>query len=218
MLMSLPARWGGKALAALLVGLTVFGLSSCVTAPRVGLAPQFDWSERQQQLQQLQHWSFSGRLAIKDDANNESWSASLRWRQEGDRYDIQLSGAFGQGAARLFGHEGHAVIEMPKHSALTATSAEALMQQQLGWYIPVQGLKYWLRGMPEPGSVSQHVFNEVGRLASLQQSGWRISYRDYLDVDGFELPRKLVLENPRLRARLVIDRWHLPVIESEKGG
>ncbi len=210
MLKCLSPTRGRKTLGVFFAGLILFGLSGCATAPRVGLMPQFDWSERHQQLAQLQRWSFSGRLAVKD-ANNESWSASLRWQQDGDSYDIQLSGAFGQGAARLFGYDGYAVIEMAKHSALTASSAEALMQQQLGWYMPVQGLKYWLLGMPEPGSVSQQVFNEVGRLQSLQQSGWRVTYRDYLDVEGFELPRKLVLENSRLRARLVIDRWQLPV-------
>jgi len=201
---------GRKALGVFVAGLALFGLSGCATAPRVSAMPQFDWPERQQQLAQLQHWSFSGRLAIKD-ANNESWSASLRWKQDGDSYDIQLSGAFGQGAARLFGHDGYAVIEMAEHSALTADSAEALMQQQLGWFMPVRGLKYWLLGMPEPDLISQQVFNNVGRLESLQQSGWQVSYRDYLDVDGLELPRKLELENPRLRARLVIDSWQLPV-------
>lgn len=206
------ATQGRKALGVFFAGLVLFGLSGCATAPQVGLMPQFDWPERQLQLAQLQRWSFSGRLAIRD-ADDKSWSASLRWQQDGDSYDIQLSAAFGQGAARLFGHDGYAVIEMAEHSALTANSAEALMQQQLGWHMPVQGLKYWLLGMPEPGSVSQHAFNKVGRLESLQQSGWQVRYRDYLDVDGFELPRKLELENPKLRARLVIDRWQLPAAE-----
>ncbi len=205
---------GQKVLGVFLAGVVLFGLSGCATAPRVSSMPQFDWPERQQQLAQLQRWSFSGRLAIKD-ANNESWSAALRWQQDGDSYDIQLSGAFGQGAARLFGHDGYAVIEMAEHSALTADSAEALMQQQLGWHMPVQGLKFWLLGMLVPNSVGQHAFNEVGRLESLQQSGWQVRYRDYLDVDGLELPRKLELENPRLRARLVIDSWQLPASELE---
>lgn len=213
MSMCLPVIQHHTLLAILCASLILLGLGGCATTPPLSSTPQFGWPERQQQLLQLQRWSFSGRLAVKD-ANNESWSASLRWQQDGDRYDIQLSGAFGQGAARLFGHDGHAVIEMPKYSALTADSAEALMQQQLGWYMPVQGLKYWLRGTPDPDSISQQDFNEVGRLQSLQQSGWQVTYGDYLDVDGLELPRKLTLENPKLRARLVIDRWQLPVSDS----
>lgn len=207
---------GRKVLGVFCAGLVLFGLGACAATPRLSSAPQLGWSELQQQLATLQYWSFSGRLAIKD-ANNESWSASLRWQQDGDSYDIQLSGAFGQGAARLFGRDGYAVIEMVEHSALTADSAEALMQQHLGWYMPVQGLKYWLRGMPEPDSVSQPVFSDVGRLQSLQQSGWQVRYSDYLDVDGLELPRKLELENARLRARLVIDNWQLSVPKVEAG-
>ncbi len=200
---------GRQALGIFLFAVSVLFLSACATRPVATLQEQeLSWQTRQHALAQLDNWSFKGRLAVKDKVQ-DSWSASLRWQQEDDSYDIHLSGAFGQGAARLFGHEGYAVIETSQHAALTATSAELLMQEQLGWSVPVQGFKYWLVGSPEPGMIDRHSIDEFGRLSELEQSGWQMRYRSYTIVNGIELPRKLELENERLRVRLVIDSWQI---------
>ena len=200
---------GIKPLGVFFVLIIVAMLSACATRPVVTDQERAQaWKARQQALAGLEHWSFSARLAVKDKVD-ESWSASLRWQQGGSSYDIRLSGAFGQGAVRLFGHTGYAVIETADHAALTASSAELLMEEQLGWSVPVQGLKYWLVGLPEPSMITRHALDEYGRLSELEQSGWQIRYSSYQRVDGLELPRMLELENARLRVRLVIDRWQL---------
>jgi len=186
----------------------LLGLSGCATQPLDPVGRAQSWQERQQMLAGLQGWSFSGRLAVRD-SEDESWNASLRWQQQDDSYDIHISGAFGQGAARMSGHEGYAVIETTDQAALTANSAEALMQERLGWYVPVADLQYWLLGSPGPGMTEGHEIDALGRLQSLQRAGWQVRYQSYMTVDGLELPRKLELENPRLRARLVIDSWQL---------
>lgn len=188
--------------------ISLLGVSGCATQPLGSPSPSLSWEDRQQLLSGVQVWSFKGRLAVKD-SENESWSASLRWQQDDDSYDIRLSGAFGQGAARMSGRDGYAVIETSDQSALSAGSAKALMQEQLGWSMPVADLKYWLLGRLGPELTDQHVIDPFGRLESLQQSGWQVRYLDYVVVDGFEVPRKLELENMRLRARLVIDSWQL---------
>ena len=198
---------GARTLGVFFVLMIVVMLSACATRPVVSDQERAQaWKLRQQALAGLDHWSFSGRLAVKDKVE-DSWSASLRWQQGGGSYDIRLAGAFGQGAARLFGHQGYAVIETADHAALTASSAELLMEEQLGWSVPVQGLKYWLVGLPEPSLITRYALDESGRLSELEQSGWQIRYSSYQRVNGVELPRLLELENTRLRARLVIDRW-----------
>lgn len=196
---------GRRALGVFFVATLLVG---CAARPVLEPVAALDWQQRQQQLAGLDSWSFNGRLAIRD-SQDESWSASLRWSQRAGSYDIHISGAFGQGAARMSGYDGYAVIETPDQAALTATSAEALMQQQLGWHMPVAQLRYWLLGAPGPGLAERHSFDEAGRLQSLEKLGWQVRYRNYMNVGGMELPRKLELENPRLRARLVIDRWDL---------
>jgi len=192
-------------LVAACVAMLLTGCSGQSIKPVAG--DPYAWQRHQQQLAHLANWSFKGRLAIKQPG--DSWSASLSWQQDGPRYDIQLSGAFGQGAARLFGSDGHAVIETPDHAAITSTSAELLMEEQLGWYVPLDGLKYWLLGSPAPVLAERQQLDQFGRLLEMEQSGWQIRYRGYITVDGVDLPRKLELENSRLRARLVIDAWQL---------
>jgi outer membrane lipoprotein LolB len=147
----------------------LFNLPACTTLKTTPqqVDPQA-WQQRQQILAQLDVWSFNGRVAVRDN-NDEAWNASLRWHQTGESYDIQLAGAFGQGAARLHGNGGHAVMEMAGQAPLMAADPEALMHDRLGWYVPVRGLKYWLTGLPEPGQTAAHEFDVQGRLSRLQQ-------------------------------------------------
>lgn len=203
-----------RALGVFFVLLSAAMLSACATRPVVSPAVvslqqrTADWQLHRQALARLDHWSFSGRVAVRDRLE-ESWNAGLAWQQRADGFDIRLSGAFGRQAARLSGRKGYAMIETSGHAALSASSVELLMEEQLGWSVPVQGFRYWLIGSPAPGVIDRYSLDEAGRLAELEQSGWQIRYLSYQAVDGLDLPRKLELENPRLRIRLVIDEWQL---------
>lgn len=193
-----------------LAGVMGVGLAACGTAPeKISAVPDMvAWQLHQQQLEQLGDWSFNGRIAVRD-VQNDGWNASLRWQQQGDHYDIQLSGALGQGAARIRGNGGSAVIEAADQPPRVAPNPEALMDEQLGWHVPVRGLKYWLTGRPGPDSFEIQVVDGLGRLSRLEQDGWEVVYSRYEQVDGVELPRKLELSNQQLRVRLVIDQWSL---------
>lgn len=185
-------------------------LSACSSVPEKPAAPpdMVAWQQHRQQLEQLADWSFNGRIAVRD-RQDEGWSASLRWQQQGDHYDIKLSGALGQGAARIHGNGGAAVLEAAGEEPRVAPNPETLMQERLGWHVPVRGLKYWLTGRPGPEAVDLEVVDGAGHLSRLEQDGWEVIYNRYQEVDGVALPRKLEMNNPRLRVRLVIDRWSL---------
>jgi outer membrane lipoprotein LolB len=208
---------GRHALGVFFVLLFAAALSGCATRPVISpsdlLQRTVDWQAHRRALEHLDQWSFSGRVAVKD-KQQESWSASLDWHQRKASFDIRLSGAFGQEAARLSGKPGYAVIETADHDALSATSVEALMREQLGWSVPVEGFRYWLVGSPAPGVIDHYSLDADGRLTGLQQAGWQVRYRSYQTVAGLDLPRKLELENPRLRLRVVIDNWQLSAQES----
>jgi outer membrane lipoprotein LolB len=195
---------------AVLVCLVGLGLTACGSVPeKISDMPDMvAWQLHQQQLEQLDDWSFNGRIAVRD-AQDEGWSASLRWQQQGDHYDIQLSGALGQGAARIHGNGGSAVMEAAGEAPRIAPNPEALMQEQLGWHVPVRGLKFWLTGRPGPDAFDVQVVDGLGRLSRLEQDGWEVIYSRYEQVNGVELPRKLEMSNRQLRVRLVIDQWSL---------
>ena len=54
--------------------------------------------------------------------------------------------------------------------------------------------------------------DEQGRLASFEQLGWQVSYGQYRTVGERELPRRVTVERPGYRVRLVISEWQLPEI------
>lgn len=211
MFQHLPRRRGALApLRGALLCVVLMFLSACSTTRSLhsDVDPRL-WQQRQEKLTELEVWSFNGRVAVRAE-DHDGWNASLNWQQEGERYEIQLVGAFGQGGARLHGDARHAVMTMADQAPQMASSVETLMQAQLGWYVPVKGLRYWLTGRPGPGFIDLREVDQFGRLLRLQQDGWQVVFRRYMPVDDvLELPRKLELNNPHLRVRLVIDQWRL---------
>jgi outer membrane lipoprotein LolB len=88
-----------------------------------------------------------------------------------------------------------------------------LLAQVTGWQLPVTGLRYWIRGLPEPvAGQAQETRDEAGRLNRLEQSGWTIEYQKYQLVGDILLPAKLQLIHADISVRIVIDQWELPPV------
>lgn len=136
------------------------------------------WAEQEGGVSQLTSWQMRGRVAIK--SVNQSFdpiSANVFWRQVDQSYDIELFGPVGLGAIKLLGQPGETVLTDSQSHQYKATSPEKLMQQQLGWSLPVSQLYYWVRGLPAPtnsGEVdnqAQKRLDPEHRLLSLKQAG-----------------------------------------------
>lgn len=186
--------------------LVAVGLSGCATVPEPAEDPQAVWKAQQERLAQIRQWRALGRLAIK--SSGDSWSARLRWNQVGDTYRIWLSSPLGQGLVELEGEPGHVRMRTAENETFTARRPEELMHRQVGWEVPLEGLRYWILGRNEPGApVRSLELDQAGRLARLDQAGWRISYLRYGDFDGLQLPTRLELSNQRLSAKLIVSHW-----------
>lgn len=170
-----------------------------------GLGNPAQWQAHKIQVSQIDGWQITGKLGLK--TPNESGSATLQWLQRQSYFDIRLSGPLGQGASRLTGRPGETALEVANHGRFSAESPEALLEQQLGWQLPVTHLLWWVRGLPEPDSRSQLVLDADSRLARLTQEDWRVDYLDYLEQDGYALPSRLKLYGPDLEITLVIKDW-----------
>ena len=185
-------------------------LSACETTPPLPTPegpPEQAWRLRQQTLANFDTWFCAGRVGVND--GKEAFSASLRWQQNRDSYDIRLSGPLGQGVAQVTGTpEGVALRTSDREGTLVAPTAEALIEQSLGWPLPVSGLRFWILGitMPDTPVVSREI-DRWGRLVRLEQSGWRIRYTEYARVDGVDLPSKMELEHAPFSARIAVNRW-----------
>ncbi len=180
--------------------------------------PQLAWRDRQAQLLPLTTWKFAGRVAIR--SAQEGGQVSMRWERNSQGENIDLSGPLGRGLIRLQQDENGARLQDSNQRVHTAPNAEALLFNTTGWRIPLEGLHYWIRGLPAPGAPARQELDDQGRLAILWQSGWEIRFLAYTRFGLYDLPSRLTLILPQeavsaapgsanspVEARLIIERW-----------
>ena len=163
------------------------------------------WQAHKAQAGQLNGWQISGKVGIR--SPRESGSATLFWLQRQDYFDIRLAGPMGRGAARLTGRPGAVSLDAANQGQFQAESAEALLQQQLGWSLPVAHLFWWIRGLPAEDSKSRLTLDSESRLAKLEQDDWQVEYLSYVEQNGYWLPERMKLHGANLDITLVIKDW-----------
>jgi outer membrane lipoprotein LolB len=192
-----------------LVGVAL-ALSAC--APQLmtadELAARSVLDARHAALEPLADWQAVGRLSVQ--SGEQAWHASLVWRQEADLYRIRLLGPLGQGGVEIAGGPDEVTLRTGTGESYVAASPETLMQERLGWWAPLRGLRFWLLGLddPEAGRARAQVDTE-GRPARLSQDGWDVRYLGYLAGGPVPLPARVELERGDLRAKVVVSRWDL---------
>jgi len=179
------------------------GLTSHETLSGQGNPAQ--WQAHKTQASQLNGWQISGKVGIR--SPRESGSATLFWLQRQDYFDLRLAGPMGRGAARLTGRPGAVSLDAANQGQFQAESAEALLQQQLGWSLPVAHLFWWIRGLPAEDSKSRLTLDSESRLAKLEQDDWQVEYLSYVEQNGYWLPERMKLHGANLDITLVIKDW-----------
>jgi outer membrane lipoprotein LolB len=209
-------RWPG------LLGLAAL-VAGCATAPPPSPPvenPAAAWLARQAELKPVIAWKIQGRLAMRSD--KEGWQATVYWTRDGERQRIDLAGPLGRGHLRLVEDGQSAELRDADQRTWHADNAEQLLFRTTGWRVPLDGLNYWVRGLPAPGTAATEELDNRGRLKSLVQSGWDIRFLEYTPYGSFDLPSKLFMKrqgngaddspakNSALEVRLIIERWTLP--------
>jgi outer membrane lipoprotein LolB len=178
-------------------------LAACVTtrhAP-VPVGAAAGWEQRAADLQGLSSWRLDGRAAVA--AGTQGWQASLNWRQSGDSAEVHLSGPLGVGSVVLKRTpDGLSVNGAPPSEAVLGQ-----LQERLGFDLPIDHLRFWLLGVPDPSAAFDLKRNEQDRASQLTQDDWNIDYDRYMPVNGDLLPSHLVLSRGGVRVRIAVDRW-----------
>jgi len=193
-------------LARLLILAAVCALASCrapTTRPAdVGLMAE--QAAREARLARFDQWTLSGRLAVS--GGGEGGSGRLRWRQEGVDYTLELQAPVSRQTWRLSREQGMATLEGLEGGPRRDADPVALLAREVGWQLPLEQLRFWVKGARAPGPASFE-FAETGLPIRLNQAGWAIEFREWDRSHAEPLPSKLFAANGERKVRLVIESW-----------
>jgi outer membrane lipoprotein LolB len=161
-------------------------------------------------------FALTGRFAIRH--AQEGGSGRIEWRHTASTDDLLVSTPIGQGLARVTRRDGVYEITTREQQAQRALDPQVLTEKMLGWRLPLEGLPAWVRGRPAPDLPARVERDAQGRVAWIEQQGWRIDYQQYRDamadtVQGLSvapaaaLPLRLQLQRGDLQIRLLIEQW-----------
>jgi outer membrane lipoprotein LolB len=149
-------------------------------------------------------FTMNGRISVNN--HGERHSAGLHWTHSRQSDEILLLTPLGQTAARVFRDHSHATLDDgDKH--YQDTDAESLMDQVLGWHLPLNDLHLWLLGMPDSDEAALIERDDIGRISVLHQSGWIVHYLHYADNSPDSLPTRLRMDHENMQVQLLIDEW-----------
>lgn len=172
------------------------------------------WTSQQQALASYDSWDMHSRAVVKLEA--AAYNIGIRWQRDAANFEMLLEAPFGQGVFRIESSVGDVYrLRLPDGQVFENLTAEALLEDVIGWSLPISGLEYWIRGMPRPGSEYSHRVAADGRTRSISQDRWSISYLDYFDQPQYpRLPRKVELVSDTITVRLVVERWQSSMQEA----
>src|ERR1700759_3167135 len=120
-------------------------LRACATTRAPVVTTASDWASRSASLQKAAHWQLNGRAAVA--YGTQGWQASLDWRQSMDGAELHIAGPLGIGAQVI----KQTADGLSLNGAPPSAAALSQLQDKLGFDLPVDKLRYWLLGVPDPG-------------------------------------------------------------------
>jgi outer membrane lipoprotein LolB len=149
-------------------------------------------------------FAFNGRVAVKHGEQRDN--AGVRWVHRAGEDEILLLAPLGQTMARIH-RDGREVTLEASGKHYSAQDMETLMQQALGWQLPLSGLQHWVTALPSPDGESSIERDANGQVSLLRQQGWEIAYSRYAATTADALPLKLNLKRDGMEVVLLIEEW-----------
>ena len=164
------------------------------------------WEAHSRALSRFQTWTMLGALVVR--SGGDASRMTMQWRQTRDSYLLRFSGLLGAGLFEVEGSETGVEARFADGRRARAESPETLLAREIGWSVPLAGLRYWIVGAPAlDGVTSKMEFDDRGRLARLEQAGWTVVYERYGSLDDLALPERIRFSSASVEATVVVRRW-----------
>jgi outer membrane lipoprotein LolB len=191
-------------------GLVALALGACVATPLKPL-PTLDSQTQHRLLQSLSGFELNGRVAVATGA--DGFNATMEWNQQLVVTTVKLAGPLGAGSLQLqWRPTGLRVTS--RGTVFEDAEATAAVARELGFVPPFAALRYWVLGVPAPGSeVIEQSLDADSLLQQFTQQQWLIKVERRVAVRSaggtLQMPSRLTATREGLRLRLVVDRWQL---------
>jgi outer membrane lipoprotein LolB len=166
-------------------------------------------AQRQTELVQVKSWRATGAISVQR-AKQSPVIMHYEWQQSGpEHYRVDLAASLNVAGATITGRPGRVTLQRDRERPVSASTPEELMQESLGWSLPVPALWYWARGLPAPGPTQETKYDSYGHLTVLRQNGWQVRFDGYHTVQGVDLPHIIELHRQDVSARIVVKQWQI---------
>lgn len=156
-------------------------------------------------LTAIKGFSLKGRLGVV--TQKQGFSGSLDWQHSLTEDNINVHSPVGGKVANIYKDATGVTLTKQDGQSVRAQNAESLTETTLGFRLPLTGLSDWALGKPTASNIEASTWDENGRLLTLKQDGWDISYENYIEVNGQFLPKKIVLKSEPLNLKFLIENW-----------
>lgn len=195
-----------RALRTLAAAGAALALAGCASTPPSANAPAGA------PLQTSATHAYHGRFAVQYNdrlGRQQNVYGNFDWLEHGDDVSLELRSPLGQTLAIVKSTPQTATLELPNRQPQYATDVGELMQNALGFSLPLAGLRYWLLPTPAPATPAQTVRDpaDTTHVKQIRQDGWTIDYLAYADAPATGVKRvNLVRATPPLDIKLVLDQ------------
>ena len=190
------------------LALSIALLAGCESLRGVGPAEGTPptWLDHSRALAEFRTWTMLGTAVVRSGA--EASRVTVRWRQTTDSYHLRFTARLGVGLFELEGSQGGVEARFSDGRRVQGASPEAVLEQELGWSVPLEGLRHWIVGAPAPGGTAATMqFDGHGRLAALEQAGWNVTYVEYGGLHDLALPTRIRFVGESVEATVDVRRW-----------
>jgi len=184
-------------------------VTGCVSQPKTELGEN-NQLQRTQQLESIDNWTLTGRLAIKDP--NQANTLSFNWQRSNDAQLLLLYGSFGITYATLSESNDLATLELSDNKIYQSDNVEELLLNVLGYPLPIAHLDYWVRGLPYPDEQSDLTYDALGYLKTIHYKQWTISFKKYQHYETYNnlaLPGKIKVTNGEVTLQFSLRKWQV---------
>ncbi|MEB0029896.1 lipoprotein insertase outer membrane protein LolB [Undibacterium sp. RTI2.1] len=182
-------------------------LSGCASTPR-----QTNASPDRQYQENLQ---INGRISVQYQQNDKEQTlpGSFEWQQTATSTNITLLSPLGQVIATIQQTPTGASLQQVGKATRYASDLDSLLNDSLGWALPVSGLRDWLQGF-SLDTQGKRIALKTDDNILLDADGWHLRYVTW-NLDSTPLyPKRINLQRNSVQAgeiaiRIAIEQWTL---------